>query len=346
MTQLPHGAAKFEWIDCIKGSGILLVAAAHIVLYGTPARDVIHVFHMPLFFFLSGYLFKPDPDGVGYAVKKARHLLVPYFAFLFLLSVPIMVKMSMAGKGSTQLLIQLAGGQRIGGTMAVLWFVTCLYFTQQVMNFLLARWSTRVVALVVLAGLAASYANLWHPEFWLPFNLHVVSAAMPYFFLGYLCKDRAPATTVAALAWIGSAIAIAMSLSGYAVAQDMKYTIYGIPVLSLALAICMSVAFMHLNLYLARAKPIATLLAGLGRHSMGVMFLHMPIAVAMRTVSPGGSETLRFVVAVVASYAVSLAFDRFTLTRSIFLGAAHRTTPASEMRPARPARPAAPTGPA
>lgn len=51
-------------------------------------------------------------------------------------------------------------------------------------------------------------------------------------------------------------------------------------------------------------------------------------------------------VAVIASYGQSLAFDRFTLTRSIFLGAAHRAKPASETPPARPARPAAPTGPA
>lgn len=346
MSQLPQGAARIEWIDCIKGSGILLVAAAHIVLYGTPARDAIHVFHMPLFFFLSGYLFKPDPDGVGYAVKKARHLLVPYFAFLFLLSVPIMVKMTLAGKGWAQLLVQLSGGQGIGGTMAVFWFVTCLYFTQQVMNFLLVRWRTGIVALVVVVGLAASYVNLWYPWFALPLNLHVVPAAMPYFFLGYLCKGRALPAAAAAPAWIGSAIAISLALSGYLVAQDMKYTIYGIPLLSLALALCMIVAFMQANLYLARVKPIAAVLTALGRYSMGIMFMHMPIAVALRTVSPAGSETVRFIVAVIASYGLSMAFDRFTLTRSIFLGASRRATPASETPPARPARPAAPTGPA
>lgn len=345
MSQLPQGAAKIEWIDCIKGSGILLVAAAHIVLYGTPARDVIHVFHMPLFFFLSGYLFKPDPNRAGYAVKKARHLLVPYFVFLAFLSVPIMVKMTLVGKGASQLLVQLAGGQGIGGTMAVFWFVTCLYFTQQVMNFLLARWGTRVVALVVAAALAASYVNLWNPWFGLPLNLHVVPAAMPYFFLGYLCKGRALPAAGAAPAWIGSAIAVALVLAGYLVAQDMKYTIYGIPVLSFALAMCMIIAFMQLNLYLASVKPVAAVLAGFGRYSMGIMFLHMPIAVAMRTMSPGGSETLRFIVAVIAAYGLSVALDRFTLTRSIFLGSAHRATPASEMRPVQPARPAAPTGP-
>lgn len=346
MSQLPQGAAKFAWIDCIKGSGILLVAATHIVLYGTPARDAIHIFHMPLFFFLSGYLFKPDPDGVGYAVKKARHLLLPYCAFLALLSVPIMVKMSLAGKGSSQLLIQLAGGQGIGGTMAVLWFVTCLYFTQQAMNFLLVRWKTGIVALVVLGGIAASYANLWYPWFWLPLNLHVVPAAMPYFFLGYLCRGRALTAGAAASAWIVSTIAVALALAGYPVAQDMKYTIYGMPLLSLVLAAGMIVAFMHLNLYLARVKPIAAILARLGRYSMGIMFLHMPIAVAMRALSPAGSETVRFLVAVLASYALSLAFDRFTLTRSIFLGAAPRPGSASETPPARPVRPAAPTGPA
>lgn len=78
----------------------------------------------------------------------------------------------------------------------------------------------------------------------------------------------------------------------------------------------------------------------------GCSIVHACIAVALRTVSPAGSETVRFMVAVIASYGLTLAFDRFTLTRSIFLGAAHRATPVSETSPARPARPAAPTGPA
>jgi fucose 4-O-acetylase-like acetyltransferase len=318
--------AQSEWIDCIKGGGIVLVAAAHIVLYGTLSRDLIHVFHMPLFFFLSGYLFRPNPDSYGYFHKKARHLLVPYCAFLSLLSMPIMVKMLLAGKGPAQLLIQLAGGQGIGGTMAVFWFVTCLFFTQQIMNFLLARWGNRLVATIVFSGLLLGYVNLRYPAFWLPLNLNVVPAAMPYFFAGYLAKEVALKGKIILLAWIGTAVALAMVLLGLHVEQDMKHTIYGIPFVSLALALCNIFAFMHFSAYLARVKVIGPVCASIGRYSMGIMFLHMPIAVAMRTVSPAGDETVRFIVAVSLSYAISVAMNRFALTRSIFLGSTHAAT--------------------
>ena len=325
----PANHAQSEWIDCMKGGGILLVAAAHIVLYDTLYRDIIHIFHMPLFFFLSGYLLKANLDSYGYFVKKLKHLIVPYVAFLILLGAPSMVKMSMAGEGGTQLLQLLAGGKGIGGTMAVLWFVTCLFFTQQVMNFLLARWGDVVVAVVVFTGLSISYVNLLYPDFWLPLNLHVVPAAMPYVFLGYLFQRTALNGKIVLLAWTGSLIAVIMVLLGIHVEQDMKNNVYGIPYVSLALALCLILAFMHLNAYLSRVKIVGPVLASLGRYSMGIMFLHMPIAVAMRNWLPTYGETIRFIVAVALSYAIARALDRFSLTRSIFLGAARPATPSA-----------------
>ena len=320
-------SAQSEWIDCMKGGGILLVAAAHIVLYDTLYRDIIHIFHMPLFFFISGYLLKPGLDSHGYFVKKLRHLIVPYCAFLILLGAPSLVKMSMVGEGGNQLLQLLAGGKGIGGTMAVLWFVTCLFFTQQLMNFLLARWGNVVVAIIVLVGWSISYVNLRYPDFWLPLNIHVVPAAMPYVFLGYLFQRIALKGEMVLLAWIGSFIAVILVLLGVHVEQDMKSNLYGIPYLSFVLALCLILAFMDVNLYLARMRFIGPVLAGLGRYSMGIMFLHMPIAVAMRNWLPSYGATIRFIVACALSYAIARALDRFSLTRSIFLGSARPAAP-------------------
>ena len=320
-------SAQSEWIDCMKGGGILLVAAAHIVLYDTLYRDIIHIFHMPLFFFISGYLLKANPDSYGYFVKKLKHLIVPYCAFLILLGAPSLVKMSMIGEGGHQLLQLLAGGKGIGGTMAVFWFVTCLFFTQQLMNFLLARWGKVVVAIIVLAGWSISYVNLLYPDFWLPLNIHVVPAAMPYVFLGYLCQRMALEGKIVLLAWAGSSIAVIMVFLGIHVEQDMKSNLYGIPYISFALAFCLILAFMHVSSRLSRMKIVGPALAGLGRYSMGIMFLHMPIAVAMRNWLPTYGETIRFVVACALSYAIARALDRFSLTRSIFLGSARPAAP-------------------
>jgi fucose 4-O-acetylase-like acetyltransferase len=46
---------KIEWIDVIKGIGIVFVVAGH--TYIGEVKDFIFLFHMPLFFFISGFLF-------------------------------------------------------------------------------------------------------------------------------------------------------------------------------------------------------------------------------------------------------------------------------------------------
>jgi fucose 4-O-acetylase-like acetyltransferase len=182
------------------------------------------------------------------------------------------------------------------------------------------------VSLVVVAALLLSYVNLLYPDFWLPLNIHVVPAAMAYFFLGYLLRKTAVEGKLLLFAWAGSLAALVLVLLGVDVEQDLKYTVYGIPFVSVALALSLILAFMHLSFYVARAKIIGPVLASLGRYSMGIMFLHMPIAYAMRAL-PEHSETVRLIVAFSLSYAIAWGMDRFALTRSLFLGAAQPVAP-------------------
>ena len=75
-------------IDIAKGIGIMLVVLGHL---NTPLCPFVYQFHMPLFFFISGWLFKDtylDAKRV-FCEKRAKSLLIPYVffyvvAFLFL----------------------------------------------------------------------------------------------------------------------------------------------------------------------------------------------------------------------------------------------------------------------
>ena len=73
-------------IDIAKGIGILLVIVGH--TGGLPADTYIHhfiySFHMPLFFILGGFLFKPS-NIVTHVRKDAKRLLLPYVFSVFLL---------------------------------------------------------------------------------------------------------------------------------------------------------------------------------------------------------------------------------------------------------------------
>lgn len=74
-------------IDIAKGIGILLVIIEH--TGGLPAHSTVHhfiySFHMPLFFILGGFLFKPSSIGT-HIRKDAKRLLIPYVFSVFLLT--------------------------------------------------------------------------------------------------------------------------------------------------------------------------------------------------------------------------------------------------------------------
>ena len=75
-----------EEIDILKGIGIFSVIAGHVV----PgfASEMMFLFHMPLFFMVSGYLFKADSNHSQFLKNKAISLLIPYFVYLGIFSAP------------------------------------------------------------------------------------------------------------------------------------------------------------------------------------------------------------------------------------------------------------------
>lgn len=76
-----------DWIDILKGIGIILVVIGHISI-GNSLVKWIYSFHMPLFFILSGYVFgrgKKQYTFVKFAEKRTKSILVPFVVFRILL---------------------------------------------------------------------------------------------------------------------------------------------------------------------------------------------------------------------------------------------------------------------
>ena len=74
---------RINWIDMAKGYGILGVIIGHI---STPGITVwIYTFHIPLFFFMSGFLFNTNYSLVVFLNRKIKALLIPYFCLAILI---------------------------------------------------------------------------------------------------------------------------------------------------------------------------------------------------------------------------------------------------------------------
>ena len=136
------GRNRIGWVDAAKGLAILLVIVGHTVESGTFTRNIIFSFHIPLFFLLSGYTFRPSANWADffYRVKKdAVRLLVPYVLsglvialvkifYRHLAPLPVLRDMAEAliwGSGT---------GDGIHESIGVLWFLISLFGARQIVN--------------------------------------------------------------------------------------------------------------------------------------------------------------------------------------------------------------------
>lgn len=71
---------RIEWIDVIRGIAILMIIIGHSLdVYSTSYLSaLIYIVHVPIFFILSGYLFKERKNIVAYAKHLSISLLLPY----------------------------------------------------------------------------------------------------------------------------------------------------------------------------------------------------------------------------------------------------------------------------
>lgn len=71
---------RYDWIDVAKAIGIILVVIGHVMTKYTYFWRVIQQFHMPLFFVISGYLFKLSSSisFKDWIIKKVKHLWLPF----------------------------------------------------------------------------------------------------------------------------------------------------------------------------------------------------------------------------------------------------------------------------
>ena len=125
-----------EWIDQYKGILIYLVVLGHCIqnihINMTPISSVtyysIYAFHMPAFFFISSYLLDFDKMSTnGYLIKKAKRLIVPYFAysiFVILYKVIGDIEFSMASESIVKSLIMMNGS-----IVQNLWFFPAMFIS-------------------------------------------------------------------------------------------------------------------------------------------------------------------------------------------------------------------------
>ena len=179
---------RISWIDMAKGYGIILVIVGHLHLPST-ITNYIYSFHIPLFFFLSGYLFNTKKSFKDFVATKIKRLIIPYIC----LCIPMIFSNLLFSENYTfnfdcfkiELVCFLLQERH-----TTLWFLACLLILNIIM-YLVVKYSTSkwlsdlYCMLFCLSGLI-----LWHFGIKdLIWNCDLALVVLPFFYAGYRFRN-------------------------------------------------------------------------------------------------------------------------------------------------------------
>jgi fucose 4-O-acetylase-like acetyltransferase len=292
---------------------------------------------MPLFFALSGYLFKPVEEAATLKTwirKRTIQLGIPYVCFVAVLLAMhyILVPPVSLHQVTSDLAGVAAGGRMIPsgliGIYAPIWFITCLYATQILFVLIAFTWRhtpARIAAVLVaylLAHLESWAMGKYHIN--IPLDLDVALMCVAYYAFGFFARPllsmRYRPRVIAPLSLVLSTGFLIAGINGlFRYVLDLKYVGYHSLLLDLAIPLTMVVAVCVVSHAVSRLK-IASFFVVLGVASLTIMYLHMYVNQSL-------SNHFRYGLLLYTAFGTLiplliwwLFLKRFSVTRRFFLG--------------------------
>ncbi|MDQ1275317.1 MAG: hypothetical protein QG610_890 [Euryarchaeota archaeon] len=191
-----------DWIDSLKGIAIILVVIAHLNFVSSELNQYIYSFHMPLFFFISGYLFNTEKymnNGKVFFKRKVYSLIIPYLllsavTYIFYLIMdciyqPEIQNIEIFQKGvlfNIYVVICSLSGYLINTS---LWFLPCLFITESL--FLILRKDSKneynvLILIIFFSVIGFQYGNFI--PFRMPWGIDIAFTGIVFHFAGNFFK--------------------------------------------------------------------------------------------------------------------------------------------------------------
>ena len=226
-------------IDIVRVVGVIAVAIGH--HWGGPPDDpnliriAIYSWQVPIFFFLTGYLWTTGRPLKREVSSRAKSLLLPYAAWTIILGVPLAIAVTAITGAfpAEQAALTVWGGGLVRGAFAPYWFLPVLFFVAVLLRASerAPRWLAWAAA---VAGLAACY--VWGADLSrLPLDVFFTLPCMLFALAGQeVAKARARISAgVGAVAGAGLLVVSgALLLLGIASPLDIKLGNFGTPLVS------------------------------------------------------------------------------------------------------------------
>ena len=188
---------RIGYIDMAKGLAIILVIVGHSSFVPHIAKMILYIFHIPLFFFLSGFTLnvRKYETFSGYFLNKLKGLVVPFFllnSFVFLFQLFVMYPDQVLSFNILHFIKQLLLSDRLH-IYFQLWFLNVLFLAHVFSYFILKRrWNLGQWVIIILSLLILVYLGqkVYEREYYLIWNIDLVPVAMIFILLGVWTKNN------------------------------------------------------------------------------------------------------------------------------------------------------------
>ena len=297
---------RYTHIDVAKGFGILLVMLGHGIVFSVGADPylfwTIYAFHMPFWFFISGYLYNNSRRPNDYMLAKIKGLLIPYLIY-YSFNVFIRSFLRVSGLERYHEIIKFYG----------LWFLLTLfiitvsfYVIDRILSNHIEKEHVKDIVMLVISVVFLIVALVYSELIKGKDNVPVATSLVGFFFyeLGYLYKKYVDVKIILKISKkrivrlilliIGAGLFVALYLLSHnnSVSVDMNTSRYGNPFWFLMNSVIGIIGLYLISLAVNKNRAIEYL----GKNSLIILvfhtsFLKMSITVLNKFISEGNAIT-------------------------------------------------------
>lgn len=316
--------ARDKTVDILKGVLIIFVVMGHCPIVG---NQIIYWFHMPCFFMVAGFFIKRNTSKFDLQKdikSKAQRLLIPYSSYLILFTLVLFLI------EKTSVLHLLLYG-RHEGIYAAFWFVPVLFLSHLFVSYFyyfFQKFHQLVLILLIMYAIAhiESYLlSAYDIKVYVPFGVDICLISTTYLFIGHLLYTHRGKYSLLTLLFSFFCISFLLMnvLSGdenYHL--DMKYAQYPNFLYDMIIPIAFMVILYAFSVYIKKTAYISSVLSFIGKGSLSILFLHIPILTALSYVvkSSFNYNVIAIVLGVLIPVIINYFFNKTVITRFLFIG--------------------------
>ena len=277
----------YTW-DVVRGIGILMVVLGHCA--PRPLVDFVYLFHMGLFFFVSGYFLKITDNGSflenekKYIKRKLRTLWLPFVIFtLFILGLQdffvnhYMAEIRYPGLEGVKMAIMVLGFKQVDNSiLCPIWFLKSLFFSC-ILVYTIMLWirkeKFRLLFFVALYAMVTVLQNLHFP---LPTAIFRELTVTFIIYMGFVACKYKVVQKWGGTVWLLLLSFLLLMMASKFIRIDVMSATFSYPLMFPLMTVIGIIFTYNLSRVIMKVLPkLSEILQYLGKNSLYILLLHV-----------------------------------------------------------------------